>query len=610
MKQDKQIEKRTAEIRAGQKPMVLEGYAAVFNSETQIGDFREQIEPGAFAGALDQDVRFLLNHDGVPFARSANGSLQLTEDDHGLHYRAELLDTQSGRDLHAMVKRGDLSQSSFAFTIADEEWQDDLRTIRSVGKLFDVSVVSFPAYNDSTAEARAKAATVTPEEKQPAEDVAVKEKSPILEAQQRKMHNYTLNDLQALREQKQERHTELLGKIDSESREPSTDEMTLARSLHKEIEKLDKQIELKRQSEEQAKAVAYASAPSHSQQNEVNSVNARFSLARAINNAMAQRPHSGAEAEWMQERKAEQSAMGLSVSSNIGIPAVALQRAAAGADNFLAQGGAGTAGQGFVPVNVPGAIEALRAPAVIEQVGTTVITGATGNIQFPRIDTPASVALTTASTDPDTTNDAEVGAAADSGMNMDVLTLTPKRAAAKTVYSRLLIEQGGADVERVIAGDLGSAMAAFIDDYSFDAILAGCTTGAVTSGLITADTLFGLEAAIVAAGANIGGAQLVGSTGSHAALRSLAGVDAVNALLPEYRYTVTPYMAKASSKPFAYGNFGQAGILSYFGGLDLLADVYGSNATNGQVTLHVNRFFDFGIRQAAAVACYTGNDTA
>jgi len=581
--------------------MVLEGYAAVFNSETNIGDFREQVAPGAFKDSLEQDVRFLLNHDGVPFARSSNGSLQLTEDDHGLHYRAELLDTQSGRDLYAMVKRGDLNESSFAFTIADEEWADDLRTIRSVGQLFDVSVTTFGAYPQTSAEARKK--------KETPEAVAVTDKSPILQSNERKMQNYTLNDLQALREQKHERHTELLGKIDAAGTEPSQDEMTLARSLHKEIEKLDKQIELKRQGELQAKAMAYSTAPSNSQQSEVNSVNARFSLTRAINNAMSQRAHSGAEAEWMQERKAEQAAMGLSVSSNIGIPSIALERAAAGADNFLAQGQG--AGDGFVPTNVPGAIEALRAPAVIQQVGTTVITGATGNIQFPRISTPASVALTTATTEGDppvSNNDAEVGAAADSGMDMDSVTLTPKRAAAKTQYSRLLIEQGGADVERVIAGDLGSAMAAFIDDYCFDAILTNCTTGAITTGTITADDLYALEAAIVAAGADINGSRLVSGTDAHKVLRGLAGVDAVSSLLPQYNYTVTPYLAKASSQPFAYGNFGQAGILAFFGGLDLLADVYGSNATNGTVTLHCNRFFDFGIRQAAAVACYTGNN--
>jgi len=601
MKEDKQIEKRTAELRASDKPMVLEGYAAVFNSETNIGDFREQVAPGAFKDSLEQDVRFLLNHDGVPFARSSNGSLQLTEDDHGLHYRAELLDTQSGRDLYAMVKRGDLNESSFAFTIADEEWADDLRTIRSVGQLFDVSVTTFGAYPQTSAEARKK--------KETPEAVAVTDKSPILQSNERKMQNYTLNDLQALREQKHERHTELLGKIDAAGTEPSQDEMTLARSLHKEIEKLDKQIELKRQGELQAKAMAYSTAPSNSQQSEVNSVNARFSLTRAINNAMSQRAHSGAEAEWMQERKAEQAAMGLSVSSNIGIPSIALERAAAGADNFLAQGQG--AGDGFVPTNVPGAIEALRAPAVIQQVGTTVITGATGNIQFPRISTPASVALTTATTEGDppvSNNDAEVGAAADSGMDMDSVTLTPKRAAAKTQYSRLLIEQGGADVERVIASDLGSAMAAFIDDYCFDSVLTNCTTGAITTGTITADDLYALEAAIVAAGADINGSRLVSGTDAHKVLRGLAGVDAVSSLLPQYNYTVTPYLAKASSQPFAYGNFGQAGILAFFGGLDLLADVYGSNATNGTVTLHCNRFFDFGIRQAAAVACYTGNN--
>lgn len=598
MEEDKQVEKRAAELRAAEKPMVLEGYAAVFNSETQIGDFREQVSPGAFSGALDQDVRFLLNHDGVPFARTSNGSLQLKEDETGLHYRAKLLDTQSGRDLYAMVKRGDLNESSFAFTIQDESWEGDLRTIRSVGKLFDVSVTTYGAYPQTSAEAR---------KKQPAEDVADTAELPKLQQGFRKMHNYTLNDLQALREQKQERHSDLLGKIDAEGREPSTDEMTLARSLHKEIESLDKQIELKRQAEQQAKAMAYASAPSRSEAAEIGSVNKRFSLTRAIQNALAQRAHQGAEAEWMQERKAEQTAMGLSVSSNIGIPAVAL-RAAAGADNFLAQGGGD--GQGFVPTNVPGAIEALRAPAVIEQVGTTVITGATGNIQFPRISSPAVVAMTTATADGQGGDlaDAETGDAQNSTMAMDELTLKPQRAAAKTSYSRLLLEQGGADVERVIASDLGAAMAAFIDDYCFDAILDGCTTGAITTGTITTDDVHALEAAVVAAGADISGAALVSGTDAHKVLRGLAQVNAVSELLPNYRYFVTPYLAKASAQPFAYGNFGQAGILSYFGGLDLLADIYGANATAGKVTLHVNRFFDFGIRQAAAVACYTGNN--
>jgi len=140
--------------------------------------------------------------------------------------------------------------------------------------------------------------------------------------------------------------------------------------------------------------------------------------------------------------------------------------------------------------------------------------------------------------------------------------------------------------------------------------LTNCTTGAITTGTITADDIYALEAAIVAAGADINGAQLVSGTDAHKVLRGLAGVDAVSSLLPQYNYTVTPYLAKTSAQPFAYGNFGQAGILAFFGGLDLLADVYGSNATNGTVTLHVNRFFDFGIRQAAAVACYTGNNAA
>jgi HK97 family phage prohead protease len=157
---------RNAELRAAtDQPMMLEGYAALYNDPTQIGNFREMIAPGAFREVMDDDVRLLLNHDGAPLARTKNGTLKLTDDEKGLHYRAELVDTQAGRDLYTMVKRGDISQSSFGFTIGEQDIQEDgTRVITLVSRLLDVSPVSFPAYANTEVSARSEGATEKPED--------------------------------------------------------------------------------------------------------------------------------------------------------------------------------------------------------------------------------------------------------------------------------------------------------------------------------------------------------------------------------------------------------------------------------------------------------------
>jgi len=151
------VQYRHAEMRAAGEEMVVEGYAAVFNSVTDLGPFKERIAPGAFSDVLGDDVRFLINHDGVPLARTSNGTMQLKEDDKGLYYRAVLSNTQAGRDLYEMIKRGDINQSSFAFTIKEESVDsDNVRVIDKVGRLIDTSAVTYPAYQAASVTARAE----------------------------------------------------------------------------------------------------------------------------------------------------------------------------------------------------------------------------------------------------------------------------------------------------------------------------------------------------------------------------------------------------------------------------------------------------------------------
>lgn len=142
----------------------IEGYAAVTESRTDLGWFREEIAWDAFNDADMSDVRALFNHDpNQILARTKSGTLKVEIDDKGLKYSFEAPNTSLGNDLLELVRRGDISQSSFAFTVKEQEWierqgERELRRITKVDTVFDVSPVTYPAYGDTTVAARSKEA--------------------------------------------------------------------------------------------------------------------------------------------------------------------------------------------------------------------------------------------------------------------------------------------------------------------------------------------------------------------------------------------------------------------------------------------------------------------
>lgn len=146
---------RPLEFRAGDSGKKIGGYAAVFNSETDIGGyFREVIAPGAFKEAVKGDVRALIDHDsGRVIGRTSSKTLRLSEDDNGLAVEIDLPDTTDGRDIATLVERGDISGMSFGFMVTKQTWDETgdtpVRTIEAV-ELYEVSVVAFPAYDDTT----------------------------------------------------------------------------------------------------------------------------------------------------------------------------------------------------------------------------------------------------------------------------------------------------------------------------------------------------------------------------------------------------------------------------------------------------------------------------
>jgi HK97 family phage prohead protease len=161
----KKIERRTFTIKnvearqAEDGTMRLSGYAAVFNEDSVPLPFLERIAPGAFRKTLTEtpDVRLLINHEGLPLARTKNGTLRLNEDETGLYMDADLPDTQAARDLYTLVERGDVDQMSFAFRVIRQKWSED-RSRRVLTELSlsdgDVSVVTYPAYPTTSVEAR------------------------------------------------------------------------------------------------------------------------------------------------------------------------------------------------------------------------------------------------------------------------------------------------------------------------------------------------------------------------------------------------------------------------------------------------------------------------
>lgn len=167
----KEIRKFEFEVRAmkdEQRGSYLEGTPIVYESWTDLGWYDERIADGALKDTDLKDVRFLVNHntDMIPLARSRNNNenstMQLSVvDGVGMNIRVNL-DTENNADaraLYSAVERGDIDSMSFMFIVADDRWEDEdtehpKRTITNIRKVFEVSAVTFPAYEQTSISAR------------------------------------------------------------------------------------------------------------------------------------------------------------------------------------------------------------------------------------------------------------------------------------------------------------------------------------------------------------------------------------------------------------------------------------------------------------------------
>lgn len=171
----KEIRTFDFEVRAEEteRGKTLTGVPIVYNARTNLGWYDEIIEAGALDSTDLRDVRFLVNHntDMIPLARSRNNNenstMQMTVDGDGMAIRVDL-DTENNADarsLYSAVSRGDISGMSFMFTVDGDSWDDmesdhPTRRIRKINRVFEVSAVTFPAYAQTSIQARGLSETL------------------------------------------------------------------------------------------------------------------------------------------------------------------------------------------------------------------------------------------------------------------------------------------------------------------------------------------------------------------------------------------------------------------------------------------------------------------
>jgi len=171
----------------GKEELWVEGYAARFNSPTVLFEmdgveYKEQIASDAFTDCRMEDVIFNYNHGGRVMARTRNNTLQVAVDDNGLFVRARLDGTEEGRSLYSDIQNGYVDRMSFRFTIGQEayDYQNRMWTVLRVKRLYDVSAVDIPAYDDTSIEARKADAEAVARENQHKTEVELARQKLIL----------------------------------------------------------------------------------------------------------------------------------------------------------------------------------------------------------------------------------------------------------------------------------------------------------------------------------------------------------------------------------------------------------------------------------------------
>lgn len=555
------IEFREAESRK------VEGYASVFNSRSKdLGGFTEIIDPAAFNGVIERsDVLALLNHDqdrGV-LARSRKGvgSLTLTVDERGLHYSFDAPNTALGNELVEGLKRGDITTSSFAFTVAGEKWTKEedgsyLRTITQIDKLYDVSPVYNEAYEDTSVALRSLEAARAEEQ----EEVEDEE-----------------GDTEGVEpEEPKDEVVEPTDEEKEENAEPEGEEETPDSEQPKDEESDEE--ETQSEDDEEKRYI-------HNNKNKMG----KFSLIKTINDIVNNRSMSEEAQVVLTAGTEEMRKAGLSYSGQIQLPVSEMREAPA-----AIVAGQETYGAEVVATEKLNILEPLRNRMVLAQAGATYLTGLVGNVSIPTY-SGSNVGWK-----------GELVDAEDGKGTFDSIEFSPKRLTAYIDVSKQFLAQDSVGAEEMLYRDIVNAIA---DKLEATILGAGKGDANTPEGIfngaegveITFANVVEMEKALEEAKL-FGDYKFIASPAAKAKFKTTTisgGKSDLRMLMEGNEVNGYPVLTTGNCAGVAFGKWDEL-VIAQWGSLDIIIDPY-TQAKKNAVRIVVNAFFDAKPRRSEAI---------
>lgn len=552
MRKDNNIEIRATNSTpvVSQDSRTVEGYAVVFNSQSEDLGFYETINPAAITEDVlkRSDVFCLFNHDlDKVLARSkyGTGSLQLQLDEQGLKYTFTAPNTDLGDELLEYLRRGDIDSSSFAFTVSTDEGSEvwttgtdgrQYREILKIDELHDVSPVWNPAYSSTSVSQRTLDKLNQLREMQDEKEKEVQEE--------------TVEKTDEVQEDKEVPTQEEVEKKNTDTedkKEVQVDETVEKSDEEVQDEDKDKDNDVEGEDKEETR-----SARTHKHININTMKEQRFSLLKAIRNVAENRQLDNVTAAVCNEGMKEMRAAGLNTVGQIYIPTMETRAAVSVASE----------GADVVATDLYDIIEPLRAKNVLVQAGAKFYTGLTNNAQIP-VMTGSNVNWA-----------GETAAATDGNVLFNNVTLTPKRLTAYVDISKMLLAQDSIGVENAIRQDLINAINSKLESTILGKGAKSATTpagifnGKTPTKVTDFEGLVGLEAKVEEANV-LGGISYIASPSARASFRNMMKGSRGTAQLAYTDGTLdgTPVYSTSNveAKTFVVGDFSNLAIGSWGG---------------------------------------------
>lgn len=534
------------ELRDEPESRHIEGYGSVFNERSlDLGGFVEMIAPGAFDGVIDRsDVKCYLDHNpekGI-LARSRNGkgSLSLVIDEKGLRYEFDAPHTNLGDEVVEGLKRGDYSQSSFAFTVDDEVWTKEadgsyLRTITKIGGLYDVSIVANPAYEGTSV---------------------------------------ALRSLDAFKAQE-----EIPAEVKEE--EPKTEEPKVEETPVEETPVEENKPEVQEETE-----------PKENRNNINNTKNihmSNFSLIKAINDVVNNRNINEDALNVIEMGATEMRKSGLSYSGQIQLPVEERGDAVAAT--------VATDGKEIVATDKLNILEPLRGKSILAEAGATFLTGLVGNISIPNY-TGSTCGwkgeLEAADNGKGTFGSVELSPKRLTAyIDISKQFLTQDSVGAEEMLRADIVNSLVAKLEQTIFGDAAGDTTKPAGIFNAAEVVAPSYQGVCAAEAAVTD--YSGEKRFVMSPTAKSAFKQATISGTKSDLRLLLEDGEVDG------YPVSD-SSNVVAGGYAFGDFSEL-VVAQWGGIDIVVDPY-TLATKNAIRLVINAYFDAKVRRDGAIKAY------